>query len=64
MKKHAGTHNTPAQSGSPTYGRIRVRDVQNAKMDKVHDLPIDRSLKAIRHMSYHLLMKVDRLLAY
>ena len=56
-------HHAPAKPGSKADGGIRVLHAQDASLDHVKHLAVERGLEPVRHMSRKLLLQMDRSLA-
>ena len=63
VKQKIGPHDSPPQSWSPTYRRIRVSNIDYALLDEVHNFTIEGGLQAIRDVADNLLANMDRFLA-
>src|SRR2546428_14186760 len=59
----ARAHDAPAEARSPAHRVVGIGDAQDAFLDEVSDLPIERRLEPVRDVSRELLPQVDRLLA-
>src|SRR6266850_4273227 len=63
VEQEIRTHHSPAQSGSPAYGSVRIGDVQYALLDEVNDFTVQRSLKAVGDVANDLFANMNRFLA-